>query len=75
MKINFDFFYELNHGSVISHTCHNTKKFWRMKDGELETMIFVDEIKKFDWQRTEMMYFLTDGVFKLEERFQKKGIN
>ena len=36
LKINFDLFYELNHGSVISNSHQNVKKYWRLVDGNIE---------------------------------------
>ena len=71
LKINFDLFYELNHGSVISNSHQNVKKYWRLVDGNIEVKLFVNQKLRCDWHTTDGFHFPIDGVFKIEERFEK----
>ena len=45
LDINFDLFYELKQGSVVSNTNENVVKYFRVKDGNFEV---VSDLTVFD---------------------------
>jgi hypothetical protein len=77
-NINFDLFYELNHGSVILISHKNDKlgidstSYYRVKDNALEIK-YVDHIhdKIYDWHKSDCLAFHPNSVFKIEERFDR----
>jgi len=40
--INFDLFYELKQGSVVSNTYESVVKYFRIKNGKLEVKTVID---------------------------------
>ena len=73
LNINFDLFYELKHGSVISNTDKNVVKYWRMVDGNLETKMVVNKDTQDDWYVTDLFAFPVDGKFTIEQRFERNS--
>jgi hypothetical protein len=71
LKINFDLFYELKHGSIISNTDKNTVKYWRIFDGNLEMKTIISNQIQQDWQQVEMLTLPIAGNFEIVERFQR----
>jgi len=77
-NINFDLFYELNHGSVvlISHTNDklgiDSTSYYRVKDNTLEIK-YVDHVndKIYDWHKSDCIALHPNSVFKIEERFDR----
>jgi len=77
-KLNFDLFYELNHGSVVSITHSNdrlgieTTSFYRVKNSNLEIK-YVDHTndKIYDWHKSDCVTFHPNSIFKIEERFER----
>jgi hypothetical protein len=70
-NINFDLFYELKQGSVISNTNENVSKYWRVKDGNLEVKTIVANELENDWQVSDMLVLPVDGKFNIEKRFKR----
>jgi hypothetical protein len=70
-NINFDLFYELKQGSVISNTNENVSKYWRVKDGNLEVKTIVANELENDWQVSDMLVLPVDGKFNTEKRFKR----
>ena len=50
LNINFDLFYELKQGSVVSNTNENVVKYWRVVNGNLEVKTIVANELENDWQ-------------------------
>lgn len=71
LNINFDLFYELKQGSVISHTNGKVTKFWRVIDGALQTKSVIDKEAQNDWHVIEELSFPIDGKFIIENRFER----
>jgi hypothetical protein len=71
LNINFDLFYELKQGSVISNTKENVSKYWRVKDGNLEVKTIVANELENDWQVSDMLVLPVDGKFNIEKRFER----
>lgn len=71
LSINFDLFYELKHGSVISNTDKNVVKYWRLVDGNLETRMVINKDVQDDWYVTDLLVFPVDGKFQIEKRFER----
>jgi len=71
LNINFDLFYELKKGSVISNTNENVSKYWRVKDGNLEVKTIVANELENDWQVSDMLVLPVDGKFNIEKRFER----
>ena len=71
LNINFDLFYELKHGSVISNTDKNVVKYWRLVDGNLETRMVINKDVQDDWYVTDLLVFPVDGKFQIEKRFER----
>lgn len=71
LNINFDLFYELKQGSVISNTDKDVVKYWRMVDGNLETRMVINKDAQDDWYVTDLFVFPVDGKFNIEERFER----
>jgi hypothetical protein len=77
-NINFDLFYELKQGSVVSISYKNDKlgvdstSFYRVKNSTLEIK-YVDHVhdKIYDWHKIDSLAFHPDSVFKIEERFER----
>ena len=77
-KLNFDLFYELNHGSVVSITHLNdrlgieTTSFYRVRNSNLEIK-YVDHTndKIYDWHASDCVAFHPNSVFKIEQRFER----
>lgn len=70
-NINFDLFYELKLGSVVSNTNENVVKYWRVKDDNLEVKTIVDNELENDWQVSDLLVLPVDGKFNIEERFER----
>ena len=70
-NINFDLFYELKQGSVVSNTNENVVKYWRVKDSNLETKTVINNQTKNDWQVSESLELPVDGKFNIEQRFER----
>jgi len=71
LNVNFDLFYELKQGSVISNTDKNVVKYWRMVDGNLETRMVINKDVQDDWYVTDLLVFPVDGKFQIEKRFER----
>ena len=71
LNVNFDLFYELKQGSVISNTDKDVVKYWRMVDGNLETRMVINKDAQDDWYVTDLFVFPVDGKFNIEERFER----
>jgi hypothetical protein len=71
LNINFDLFYELKQGSIVSNTIEKVTKFWRIVDGNLETRVVVNEDAMDDWYVTDQFVFPVDGKFAIEQRFER----
>jgi hypothetical protein len=71
LNVNFDLFYELKQGSVISNTDKNVVKYWRLVDGNLETRMVINKDVQDDWYVTDLLVFPVDGKFQIEKRFER----
>ena len=71
ININFDLFYELRQGSIISNTKNKVVKYWRIVDGKLETKTIINEDTQDDWYVTDQFVFPVDGKFNIEQRFER----
>ena len=71
LNINFDLFYELKQGSVVSNTNENVVKYWRVVDGNLEFKTIVANEFENDWQVANLLVLPVDGKFDIEDRFQR----
>ena len=71
LNINFDLFYELKQGSVISNTNENVVKYWRVVDGNLEVKTIVANELENDWQVSDLLVLPVDGKFNIENRFER----
>jgi len=71
LDINFDLFYELKQGSVVSNTNENVVKYWRVVNGNLEVKTIVANKMENDWQVSDLLVLPLDGKFNIEERFQR----
>jgi hypothetical protein len=75
LNINFDLFYELKIGSVVSISRLNEKldiastSYYRISNNTLEIKN-VDDVhdKSYDWHKCDCISFHPDSVFKIEER-------
>ena len=70
-NINFDLFYELRQGSVISNTNENVVKYFRVKDGNLEVITVINSKTEHDWNITKFFEFPVNGKFNIEKRFER----
>ena len=68
-NINFDLFYELKQGSVISNTNENVVKYFRVKDGNLEVKTVINNQTINDWRNFDLFTIPVNGKFQIEERF------
>ena len=71
LNINFDLFYELKQGSVVSNTNENVVKYWRVVNGNLEVKTIVANESENDWQVSDLLVLPVDGKFNIEERFER----
>jgi len=71
LDINFDLFYELKQGSVVSNTNENVVKYLRVVNGNLEVKTIVDNELENDWQVSDLLVLPVDGKFNIEERFER----
>ena len=71
LNINFDLFYELKQGSVISNTNENFVKYWRVVDGNLEVKTAINKETQDDWHISDLFVFPVNGKFQIEKRFQR----
>jgi hypothetical protein len=71
LNINFDLFYELKQGSVVSNTNENVVNYWRVVDGNLEFKTIVANEFENDWQVANSLNLPTNGIFEIVERFQR----
>jgi len=69
LNINFDLFYELKQGSVVSNTNENVVKYLRVVNGNLEVKTIVDNELENDWQVSDLLVLPVDGKFNIEVRF------
>jgi hypothetical protein len=70
-NINFDLFYELKQGSVISNTNENFVKYWRVVDGNLEVKTAINKETQDDWHISDLFVFPVNGKFQIEKRFER----
>ena len=76
-NINFDLFYELKQGSIVSvHRVNeklgsNSTSFYRIRDNLLEIK-HIDHVhdKVYDWYKCGCLAIRAKSVFKVEERFE-----
>ena len=71
LNTNFDLFYELKQGSVISNTNENFVKYWRVVDGNLEVKTAINKETQDDWHISDLFVFPVNGKFQIEKRFQR----
>ena len=71
LNINFDLFYELKQGSVISNTKENVLNYWRVVNGNLEVKTIVANELENDWQVSDLLVLPVDGKFNIENRFER----
>lgn len=71
LNINFDLFYELKQGSVVSNTNENVVKYWRVVNGNLEVKTIVANKTENDWQVSDLLVIPVDGKFNIEKRFER----
>jgi hypothetical protein len=71
LNINFDLFYELKQGSVVSNTNENVVKYWRVVNGNLEVKTIVANELENDWQVSDLLVLPVDGKFDIENRFKR----
>jgi len=71
LNINFDLFYELKQGSVVSNTNENVVKYLRVVNGNLEVKTIVDNELENDWQVSDLLVLPVDGKFNIEVRFER----
>jgi len=71
LNINFDLFYELKQGSVVSNTNENVVKYWRVVNGNLEVKTIVADELENDWQVSDLLVLPVDGKFNIEKRFER----
>jgi hypothetical protein len=71
LNINFDLFYELKQGSIVSNTKEEAITYWRIVDGNLEAKYTINNESKYDWQVVDLFLFPVDGKFAIEERFER----
>ena len=71
LNFNFDLFYELKQGSVVSNTNENVVKYWRVVNGNLEVKTIVANKMENDWQVSDLLVLPVDGNFNIEERFER----
>jgi len=71
LSINFDLFYELKQGSVVSNTNENVVKYFRVKDGNLEVKTVINTKTEHDWNTTQLFEFPVNGKFNIETRFER----
>ena len=71
LNINFDLFYELKQGSVVSNTKDERVKYWKVKNGNVEEKFVVNGEIKYDWLIIDLFLFPVDGKFAIEERFER----
>jgi hypothetical protein len=71
LNINFDLFYELKQGSIVSNTIGKTTKYWRIVDGILETKVVINGDAMDDWFKADYFSFPVNGKFCIEERFER----
>ena len=71
LNINFDLFYELKQGSVVSNTKDERVTHWRLKNGNLESKYVVNGEIKYNWHIIDLFLFPPDGTFAIEERFER----
>ena len=71
LNFNFDLFYELKQGSVVSNTNENVVKYWRVVNGNLEVKTIVADELENDWQVSDLLVLPVDGNFNIEERFER----
>jgi hypothetical protein len=71
LNINFDLFYELKQGSIVSNTKEDAVTYWRLVDGNLEAKYMINNVAKYDWHVVDLFLFPVDGKFAIEERFER----
>ena len=69
--INFDLFYELKQGSVVSNTYESVVKYFRIKNGKLEVKTVIDNQTQNVWRNFDLFTFPVNGKFKIEDRFER----
>jgi hypothetical protein len=69
--INFDLFYELKQGSVVSNTYESVVKYFRIKNGKLEVKTVIDNQTQNVWRNFDIFTFPVNGKFKIEDRFER----
>jgi hypothetical protein len=71
LNFNFDLFYELKQGSVVSNTNENVVNYWRVVNGNLEVKTIVANESENDWQVSDLLVLPVDGKFNIENRFER----
>ena len=71
LNINFDLFYELKQGSIVSNTNENVVKYWRVVNGNLEVKTIVANKMENDWQVSDLLVLPVDGNFQIEQKFER----
>jgi hypothetical protein len=71
LNFNFDLFYELKQGSVVSNTNENVVNYWRVVNGNLEVKTIVANESENDWKVSDLLVLPVDGNFNIEERFER----
>ena len=71
LNINFDLFYELKQGSVVSNKNENVVNYWRVVDGNLEVKTIVANELQNDWQVSDLLVLPVDGNFQIEQKFER----
>jgi hypothetical protein len=71
LDINFDLFYELKQGSVVSNTNKNVVKYFRVKDGNFEVKTVINTKTEHDWNTTQLFELPVNGKFNIETRFER----
>jgi len=69
--INFDLFYELKQGSVVSNTYESVVKYFRIKNDKLEVKTVIDNQIQNVWRNFDIFTFPVNGKFKIEDRFER----
>jgi len=71
LNFNFDLFYELKQGSVVSNTNENVVKYWRVVNGNLEVKTIIANELQNDWQVSDLLVLPVDGNFQIEQKFER----
>jgi hypothetical protein len=73
LKINFDLFYELKQGSVVSHTNGDIVKHWQVKNGNLEVKTIVANELENDWQVSDLLVITINSQSQIWRSFMRNS--